>query len=120
MSLRPCSGCVDELQRGLKRSNSSKLAKVEHPFRIPKRIFGFDKVCCRGLAKKLPPAMCLPRVGNSLRPPQTPGRVMSGIVSDRVIRTDQSRGAQLPLSRATVAVRAFDQPQCKLRGCESL
>ena len=26
-------------------------ANVEHPFRILKRIFGFDKVRCRGLAK---------------------------------------------------------------------
>jgi len=44
-------GRVDELQRAKNRSKSSVRAKVEHPFRILKRIFGFDKVRYRGLAK---------------------------------------------------------------------
>jgi IS5 family transposase len=35
---------VDELQKKKNRSRSSVRAKVEHPFRIVKRIFGFDKV----------------------------------------------------------------------------
>ena len=45
--------CVDELQKKKNRSKSSVRAKVEHPFRILKRIFGFgfDKVRYRGLAK---------------------------------------------------------------------
>ncbi len=42
---------VDELQRAKNRSKSSVRAKVEHPFRILKRIFGFDRVRYRGLAK---------------------------------------------------------------------
>jgi len=42
---------VDERQRAKNRSKSSVRAKVEHPFRILKRIFGFDKVRYRGLAK---------------------------------------------------------------------
>ncbi len=42
---------VDQLQRAKNRSKSSIRAKVEHPFRILKRIFGFDKVRYRGLAK---------------------------------------------------------------------
>jgi IS5 family transposase len=42
---------MDELQRAKNRSKSSVRAKVEHPFRILKRIFGFDKVRYRGLAK---------------------------------------------------------------------
>lgn len=42
---------VDELQRAKNRSKSSVRAKVEHPFRILKRIFGFDKVRYRGLAR---------------------------------------------------------------------
>jgi IS5 family transposase len=42
---------VDELQRAKNRNKSSVRAKVEHPFRILKRIFGFDKVRYRGLAK---------------------------------------------------------------------
>jgi IS5 family transposase len=44
-------GRVDELQRVKNRSKSSVRAKVEHPFRILKRIFGFDKIRYRGLAK---------------------------------------------------------------------
>jgi len=44
-------GRVDESQRAKNRSKSSVRAKVEHPFRILKRIFGFDKVRYRGLAK---------------------------------------------------------------------
>ena len=44
---------VDELQKKKNRSKSSVRAKVEHPFRILKRIFGFgfDKVRYRGLTK---------------------------------------------------------------------
>ncbi len=42
---------VDELQRAKNKSKSSVRAKVEHPFRILKRIFGFDKVRYRGLVK---------------------------------------------------------------------
>ena len=42
---------VNKLQRAKNRSKSSVRAKVEHPFRILKRIFGFDKVRYRGLAK---------------------------------------------------------------------
>jgi IS5 family transposase len=44
-------GRVDELQRAKNRSTSSVRAKVEHPFHILKRTFGFDKVRYRGLAK---------------------------------------------------------------------
>lgn len=42
---------VDALQRAKNRSKSRVRAKVEHPFRILKRIFGFEKVRYRGLAK---------------------------------------------------------------------
>lgn len=42
---------VDQLQRKKNRVKSKVRARVEHPFRILKRIFGFDKVRYRGLAK---------------------------------------------------------------------
>ena len=42
---------VDQLQRAKNRSKSRVRAKVEHPFRILKRIFGFEKTRYRGLAK---------------------------------------------------------------------
>jgi len=42
---------VDELQKKKNRIKSSVRAKVEHPFRILKRVFGFDKVRYRGIAK---------------------------------------------------------------------
>ena len=42
---------VDELQRKKNKSKSSVRAKVEHVFRILKRVFGFDKVRYRGIAK---------------------------------------------------------------------
>ncbi len=42
---------VDELQKKKNRSKSSVRAKVEHPFRILKLVFGFDKVRYRGIAK---------------------------------------------------------------------
>jgi IS5 family transposase len=42
---------VDALQKKKNKSKSSVRAKVEHPFRILKRVFGFDKVRYRGLAK---------------------------------------------------------------------
>lgn len=42
---------VDELQREKNRTKSRVRARVEHPFRILKRVFGFDKVRYRGLAK---------------------------------------------------------------------
>jgi IS5 family transposase len=40
-----------QLQKKKNRSKSSVRAKVEHVFRILKRIFGFDKVRYRGIAK---------------------------------------------------------------------
>lgn len=42
---------VDELQRKKNRSKSRVRARVEHPFRILKRVFGFVKVRYRGLKK---------------------------------------------------------------------
>ncbi len=42
---------VDELQNKKNRSKSSVRAKVDRLFRILKRVFGFDKVRYRGLAK---------------------------------------------------------------------
>jgi IS5 family transposase len=46
-----CKNRVDELQRAKNRSKSRVRANVEHPFRILKRIFGFEKVRYRGIAK---------------------------------------------------------------------
>jgi IS5 family transposase len=42
---------VDELQRRRNRSKARVRAKVEDPFRILKRVFGFVKVRFRGLKK---------------------------------------------------------------------
>ena len=44
-------GIVDELQRKKNRTKSRVRARVDHPFRILKRVFGFDKVRYRGIAK---------------------------------------------------------------------
>jgi IS5 family transposase len=42
---------VDELQKKRNKTKSRVRAMVEHPFRILKRVFGFDKVRYRGIAK---------------------------------------------------------------------
>jgi IS5 family transposase len=42
---------VDELQKRKNATKSKVRAKVEHPFRILKRVFGFTKVRYRGLKK---------------------------------------------------------------------
>ena len=42
---------VDEEARRRNRTKSKVRAKVEHPFRILKRVFGFTKVRYRGLKK---------------------------------------------------------------------
>jgi IS5 family transposase len=42
---------VDELQKKKNKMKSKVRAMVEHPFRILKRVFGFDKVRYRGIAK---------------------------------------------------------------------
>jgi len=42
---------IDELQRRKNRTKARVRAKVEHPFRILKRVFGFVKVRFRGLKK---------------------------------------------------------------------
>ena len=44
-------GVVDEVERGKNRTKSSVRARVEHPFHVIKRVFGFVKVRDRGLAK---------------------------------------------------------------------
>ena len=42
---------VEELQKTRNKTKSRVRAKVEHPFRILKRVFGFDKTRYRGIAK---------------------------------------------------------------------
>ncbi len=42
---------VDQLQRRKNRTKARVRAKVEHPFRILKRVFGFVKVRFRGSKK---------------------------------------------------------------------
>jgi IS5 family transposase len=44
-------GVLDEVERAKNRTKSRVRAKVEHPFRVIKRVFGFVKVRYRGLAK---------------------------------------------------------------------
>lgn len=44
-------GVIDEVERARNRTKSKVRAKVEHPFRVIKRVFGFVKVRYRGLAK---------------------------------------------------------------------
>lgn len=44
-------GKVDEIERRKNRHKSSVRARVEHPFLILKRMFGFSKVRYRGIAK---------------------------------------------------------------------
>jgi transposase, IS5 family len=53
MTNRRCRyrGEVDEIEKRKNRHKSSVRAKVEHPFLILKRIFGFTKVRYRGIAK---------------------------------------------------------------------
>lgn len=45
------NGVVDEVERAKNKTKSSVRAKVEHPFLVIKRIFGFDKTRYRGLDK---------------------------------------------------------------------
>ena len=42
---------LDAEQRQVERIKASIRAKVEHPFRYIKRVFGYDKVRYRGLAR---------------------------------------------------------------------
>lgn len=44
-------GVVDEVERAKNKTKSSVRAKVEHPFLVIKRIFGFAKTRYKGLAK---------------------------------------------------------------------
>jgi IS5 family transposase len=44
-------GVVDPIERAKNRSKSRVRAKVEHVFGVIKRVFGFQKVRYRGLAK---------------------------------------------------------------------
>ena len=46
------AGCeIDEAQRAKNRNKSKIRSRVEHVFAVVKRLWGFDKVRCRGLAK---------------------------------------------------------------------
>ena len=49
--LRAPKNFVDELQKAKNRVKARVRAKVEHPFRILKRIFGFEKARYRGIKK---------------------------------------------------------------------
>jgi IS5 family transposase len=43
-----CNPALTEAERTKNCTKSQVRAKVEHPFLVIKRIFGFTKVCCRG------------------------------------------------------------------------
>jgi len=45
------NGEVDEVERAKNRSKSKVRARVEHVFAVVKRLWGFNKVRYRGLAK---------------------------------------------------------------------
>ena len=45
------SGEIDEIERGKNRNKSKIRARVEHVFAVVKRLWGFNKVRYRGLAK---------------------------------------------------------------------
>jgi len=45
------AGLIDEIEKARNRTKSRVRAKVEHVFGVIKRVFGFDKVRYRGLAK---------------------------------------------------------------------
>ena len=49
--VRNSKGEVDEGEKRKNRTKSSVRAKVEWPFRILKRVFGYTKVRYRGIAK---------------------------------------------------------------------
>jgi len=46
-------GRIDELERAKNRTKTRVRSKVEHVIGVIKRVFGFQKVCYRGLAKNL-------------------------------------------------------------------
>jgi transposase, IS5 family len=48
-----CGECGRLSRAAANRRKSSVHAKVEHVFGVIKRVFGFQKVCYRGLAKNL-------------------------------------------------------------------
>ena len=48
-------GVVDDAERANNRAKSRVRAKVEHSFGVIKRVFGFDKLRYRGLAKNKQP-----------------------------------------------------------------
>ena len=64
---------VDELQRQKNRTKSLVRARVEHPFRILKRVFGFDKVRYAVWPRTIMAVRHL-RADRPVSPPQTPGR----------------------------------------------
>ena len=70
---------VDELQRKKNWSKSRVRTKVEHPFCVLKRIFGFDKVKYRGLEKNHQPLLLL-RTDTALPYPCHPKPLASSLV----------------------------------------
>ena len=70
---------VDELQKAKNRVKAKVRAKVEHPFRILKRIFGFEKVRYGGI-KKNHHRLCQLCPGEPVPAPQKTGSG-EGVVS---------------------------------------
>jgi len=65
---------VDELQKAKNRVKARVRAKVEHPFRILKRIFGFEKVRLPRDSEEPSPAVRQLRAGEPVPAPQAAGR----------------------------------------------
>ncbi len=65
---------LSERWRKINRARSRTRARCEHPFRVVKQLWGFDKTRYRGIAKNLARAQTMSALANPLRraPPTAP------------------------------------------------
>jgi len=109
---------VDELQRAKNRTKSSVRAKVEHPFRILKRIFSFEGALS-GVGQEPPPTVRLLRSRQPLPPPQTPGRTRAELRLTTPV--DTSTGTQRPPTTPKPSQNSSSGPiSTKLLTCTEL
>ena len=67
-------------ERAKNRNKSKVRAKGEHPIGVIKRVFGFVKVCYRGIAKNTNRLFCCLCLGQSVHAAQALAATVTGVV----------------------------------------
>jgi transposase, IS5 family len=111
---------VDELEKTKNRVKARGRAKVEHPFRILKRIFGLREGEVPGIEEESPATVHLLRTGEPVSAPQATGsRIGGSVTENRVIGGFQQDRSQVSRQSCGTCGLTFGR-HSKSTGCSEV